>query len=393
MQTVTIKGIVVITLAVCLAVGAVLIVAVMDRSHRANSELAASQAIENAERSFASVQFLRTERLEAILDALSRDEAMREAYMDGDRDRLYELASARFRPLCERHNIARWYFFRPESEGTVFLRVHDPEAFDDPVTHPAYRRAVETKQFASGFEVGRVALALRAVMPYRDEDGRLIGYLSLAEDVDDFLILIAQETGHEYAMFLDKAHMDRERWQKARALAGLPDDWDERPNSVLASSTFDNDEVLVDDIDIASVPEGGMLLERLSIGDSTYITGVFPVYEADGEKVAAVYMVRDITAYARASRVTQTRVVLSILSLVVLATMVILALLDRLVLRRLKSLTARLHETTLSLARGEKPPVYVTTSSNDEIGEFERFLGEFLASLDKIIQRGGQGRE
>lgn len=387
MKTVSIRSIIVLTLAVCLAVGAVLIVTVMDRSHRDNSELAALQAVANAEQAFASLQHLRTERLEAILEVLSRDEGMRSAYIEGDRDRLYELALRRFEPLVERHGIARWYFFRPQDEGTVFLRVHDPEAFGDPVTHPTYRRAASTRGFASGFEVGRVALALRAVMPYEDEGGNVIGYLSLGEDIDDFLTLIAQETGHDYAMFLDKTFLDRERWRAARASAGLPDDWDQRQDSVLAFSTLAGDEALVDDIDISAVPEGGTLLGRISVGDQTYITGVFPVYEASGEKVAAVYMVREITAYARAATRTQTRVVLFVLLLVLLATVLILGLLDRLVLKRLKSLTARLDEAMNALVLGESPCAGYPPRANDEIGEFERFLEEFLCSFDAVIQR------
>ena len=66
--------------------------------------------------------------LATSLEILEDDQAIKEAYLSNDRERLYTTAQPLFERIKKNSEITHFYFIRPD--GTCFLRVHDKDTFD-----------------------------------------------------------------------------------------------------------------------------------------------------------------------------------------------------------------------------------------------------------------------
>ncbi len=58
-------------------------------------------------------------------------------------------------------------------------------------------KAIETKGLGAGKELGKTAFALRVVRPWFGQDGKLLGYLELGEEIDHFLGRMKAQTGDD----------------------------------------------------------------------------------------------------------------------------------------------------------------------------------------------------
>jgi methyl-accepting chemotaxis protein len=211
--------------------------------------------------------------------------------------------------------------------------------------------------------------------------------MAVGEEIGDFLSLVAEQTGDEYAFFLDKDSFEEENWAKARENAGLENDWSRYETVLLADSTFDDGALLEFPDTIATVPDGGVVLSTEDLAGSSYVRGAFPVYEAGGEKVGAVLVLRDITSQMSEMSAAQNSVLASVLVLVVVVALVIIVMLNALIFRRLKAMIGHMEDLGLRIAGGDFTVPKVEVKSHDEIGEFERFFTDFLAIMATTLER------
>ncbi|MDP2401425.1 MAG: cache domain-containing protein, partial [Actinomycetota bacterium] len=376
-----------------MAVGAASIAWALQQSYQGRIDQAAKDSVASAESAFTSIQRGRTEKLFALLDALTSDAALTGAFADRDREELAALTKPRFDLLKERQGLTRWYFYLPESEGTVFLRAYkgddalDPAEYGDETSRATYWQAVESQGPVSGFELGKTALALRAAQPHPGSDGSVIGYMAVGEEIGDFLALAAEQTGDEYAFFLDKASFEEEDWAAAREKADLENDWGRFPDALLADATFEDEDLLDLEGAVAAVPEDGVVLSQESLNGKTNVRGAFPVYEAGGEKVGAVLVLRDITGQLEQMRSAQNSILALIAVLVVAVAVVIILMLNTLIFKRLKAMIVHMEELGLRIAGGDFRVPQVEITSSDEIGEFERFFTDFLSIMATTLER------
>jgi hypothetical protein len=327
---------------------------------------AAFSTVREASDAFAAQERGEVEKLAATLDALLANDDLRAAFLARDREKLLALAAPVFETLSERDRITHWYFIAPEPASTVFLRVHHPELHGDRVERTTLRRAMETRELGVGKELGRTAFALRAVRPWVHE-GKLIGYMELAEEIDHFLTAMKARTGDDYGLLVKKKFLDERAW--ADVLGPRANTWNDRPDVVVVDTTTFTEGIVDYEGDVEALPERGQTLGRVTRGDRAYVRGIFPVLDAAGRKVGGLFVLRDFTRHDAALRTARVQTFLALLGVAAGAGIAIALLVRTLVFARLARLRRALE---LRAAEAELPPGRVVQlESEDEIGRLE----------------------
>lgn len=360
-------------------VGAIVIAFFMRSSYQDALDSAAQLTVSRAATIFSELLEADTAKLSATLTGLSGDDTYRALYLAKDREGLQAAAAPVFKQLKDEFQITHWYFETPETSATVFLRVHRPEQFDDGLKRKTYVKAVETKGFGTGLELGKTAVALRAVHPYYAEDGTtLIGYLELGQEIDTFLEQIKEQTGDEVAMLLKKDKMDEKAWGDYVAQKGLENSWADQDTYVLAGSTSDEVAKDVGDVDGVSVPAEGVVTGIVNEGDRTEVRGAFPIKDASGEEIGVMFVEHDITEQANALFVERLTIMGVVIAMMLAVTVVIIILMNSLIFGRLAAMMSGMEDISTRLAGGDFEVHYTPDGTADEIGRFEEFFGRFI---------------
>ena len=137
---------------------------------------------------------------EALATSIAARADVQELYLKNDRDGLYALLLPMFEDLKERQ-IVHLYIERPN--GTVFLRVHNPEKFGDDVTYRSTAAdALALKEATSGIEIGPNRLGIRGVAPMFSGN-QFIGMIEVGLDFDQqFVTDLKELTGAEFSMYV-----------------------------------------------------------------------------------------------------------------------------------------------------------------------------------------------
>jgi hypothetical protein len=363
--------------------GAGLVRVLYDRTARA----AAEEALRGAAAAYADLERNDVERMAAILEAVTGNSELREAFAARDRDRLQALALPIHKALKAEHRIGHWNFVDAETKR-MFLRVHLPAKHDDLVERPALLKAMARRERSAGKELGKSAFALRVGKPVYASDGSLIGYVELGEEIDHFLGRMKEQTGNDFAMFIAKRLIDESEWARTRGTAR--NGWSDWPDVVVVNSTT-TDQVL-DQAAIAAAGATGTILEEVEQAGSSYARGVFPVRDSSGAVVGGLLVRHDISALRRDMRAGLLTALVFMLLLAVVATTLVSLLVDRLIFRRLRAMMASMEDASMRLAGGDfSVGSSIPVAREDEIGKFEKFFAEFLGfvgkTLHSVIQR------
>ena len=248
-----------------------------------------SDAVHRGAAAFALLERAEIQKLSQALDALSSDPAMVKLFQARKREALLALAAPKFQRLKARQGITHWYFLEPEPARTCFLRVHAPELYGDVVNRDTFSQAIANHRMGYGKELGKTAFALRVVKPIR-VDGRIIGYMELGEEIDDFLDRMKRETGDDFGILADKKLVDRAELARVRN----DDRWDERPDVVLIDSTMWDERHIGLGMPLAKLPASGALVRGWKDGGTSYAGGAFPVKDASGEVVGALFVRHEV---------------------------------------------------------------------------------------------------
>jgi hypothetical protein len=336
-------------------------------------ERSATDALAGAAKEFDAQEHAEIEKLSSTLDALLASDALASAFVARDRARLLALSSPLFQTMKRRDRITHWYFIEPAK--TVFLRAHKPELHSDVVERATLTRAIETGDMGAGKELGQTAFALRVVRPWIHE-GKLIGYMELAEEIDHFLTSMKSRTGDEYGIIVKKEFLDEKAW--AQVLGARANTWNDRPDVVVVDTTIFNLGIADFEGDPTSLPDKGRTLEEIVVEDKAWIRGVFPLRDAGGARVGALFVLHDFTSMHHAVRagVIQTLFVMVAFSLAT-ALALILAIRGT-VFGRLAELQARLEKSIE--AAGIPPERIVHLGGNDTFVRLEALYERLVDS-------------
>jgi HAMP domain-containing protein len=354
--------------------------------------LASEQAVVAAAKALAAAERAEVEKLDATARVLSAHPGLAEAFAARDRARLLSLAAPLFAALRAEHGMTHLYFVTPEPAPTCFLRVHQPDQFGDVIARATLAKAAETKQVASGKEVGRSAFALRVVRPWYGADGKLLGYLELGEEMDRFLDHLRAQTGDHYALAVDADAADRRTWTSARMAAAA--ERRGRARTVVLDATTPDESLFDLDRGLDAVPEGGLLLDEQAQDGRIVARGVVPVRDAAGRPFGALFVLHDVTALHDGMLEVRRNVYAALVAAAAGLGGLLLVLANQLVFRRLERMIGTMQELSTRLAAGDYDVVAPRPSGADEIGRFEEFFGRFLqavAGLMKELKRDRTG--
>lgn len=343
------------------------------------------QVLHAAADAFATQQATDVEKLAAALEVIMASTELRAAFQAGDRRRLLELAAPVLETLRERSRITHWYFHTAGPTPRVFLRVHRPELLDDAPQRFTLRRAVDTGDVGAGLELGRTAFALRVVRPWV-AGGRVIGYVELAEDVDHFLTAMKGRTGDEYGLLVRKKYLDATAW--AAAAGASASSWDAAADTLVVNTTSTADGVVDWRGDVEALPAGGLTVGETEREDRAYIRGVFPVADAAGRRVGALFVVHDFTAHHLAVKEGRGFALAVMVACALIAAGGVALLTHLLVFRRLGRLRARLERRAGGLTPAGRAGELV---SPDDLGRIESLFERVFREHGEAGGRGGAG--
>lgn len=374
-------GAILVALVVVALAGSLLVGDIYER----DIEAAASQSLRRAAGTFANLERSEIEKLSAILDGLLAMEGLKKSFLARDRERLLAEAAPIYQTLRTRDGITHWYFLDPEPSRTCFLRVHRPGLHGDRVDRVTLQAAIRTKDGGSGMELGQTAFALRVVRPYL-AGGEVIGYLELAEEIDQFLDRMKALTGDDYGLLVKKKFLDEKAW--AAVAAGARNTWNDRPETVVVGTTTFSQGIIDYRGDVERIPDGGLVLDEAVQDGRAYIRGMFPVRDAAGRTVGGLFVLHDFTEVHRALASGRTRVVLVVLAMALLMAVLLVILLDRLVFTGLVRLAESIESLPGRSAPGAPRRISGAPFEEDEIARLEEACLRLAAGAGR--ERGSE---
>ncbi|HEX7624988.1 MAG TPA: cache domain-containing protein [Anaeromyxobacteraceae bacterium] len=368
---------VVLILGASSAASALLVRSLYGRAVRAASE----DALRSASTAYEDMERNDIEKLSTALDVLVGNAAIRDAFAARDRDRLYAATAAIHQTLKTEHGIGHWNFIEPETRK-MFFRVHLPNKFGDTIERQGLQRAMARQETSAGKELGKSEFALRVARPFLAE-GKVIGYIELGEGIQHFLGRMKSQTGNDFAMFIAKKFIDQGEW--ARTRGSERNSWDDWSDVVVVNST--TPDAMVDAPAIAGSGAAGQILGEDDRASSMFVRGVVPVRDASGLVVGGLVVRHDITSLNNGMRASLLLALGLLVGLALAASALIYLLVERLIFGRLRRMTGAMEDLSVRLAGGDYGVgKAVMATSDDEIGRFEKFFGEFLVLVGNTLR-------
>jgi HAMP domain-containing protein len=356
----------------CLLAAGASILAVVHLTFVQETDQITRDAIVEAQHVFQNLETTDINKMSAVLEAILSNDAFRGSYAEADRQALYARAKPLFERMKSEYHFTLWQYNNPESVGTVFLRLHHPEQFGDPLRRWMYDECVRTKSRVAGKELGHSGFALRVMMPQQDGQGHILGYVEVGEQIGRFFTIMQAQTGNQYGLALKKSLLQRDKWIDFRKSQGKTDNWGDQQDVVAADRTSQDDGLMSAQIDIDGIPKDGEVLGRVSSGGATYVRGVFPVFSADGKRSGDVLVVKDVTAAFTRLGNLELKVAGLILGVMVAISAIIGFMLNSWVFRRLDNMI----DIATRVVGGDYE-CEIRKSADDEVGEFEYLFDQF----------------
>uniref|UniRef100_UPI0040565BF8 ATP-binding protein n=1 Tax=Candidatus Electronema sp. TaxID=2698783 RepID=UPI0040565BF8 len=237
-----------------------------------------------------------TQTLQTLLLTLSENRELRQLFAARDRDALLRAARAFEEHFRQYGKITHFYFHLPDK--TCFLRVHQPERRSDLIDRFTLNQAAAQDRQASGIELGPMGtLTLRAVMPWQDEQGQLIGYVELGRELATLLSVFDNlESVDGYQLTVLKKHLlSRLDWEQGMIMLGRAGDWNALPDRVIMLDQLPQRHVGCGHPGQAQQP-GSLawtLLRKLLPSAMFCMEHSLPLLDAGGRKIGSLLFVRD----------------------------------------------------------------------------------------------------
>ena len=381
MKSISIKAKVITVSTCCLLVGGAALVELVRNSYHKNVGMVAASALSSAQKTFDNLKGGELGGLTLASTGLANLQGVRELFVKRDRDALYAYVLPMINEL---KTLGAGFVLFLEPDGKVFLRVHAPKNFGDSLMSSTYiRKAIQTQATSEAVDLARPGFISGSCRPFRDESGKVIGYIIVSATFDKFLTGMKQQTADDYILIGHKKFLDEKLYRNSQKAKGLPDTWDQFPSVVVLGKTIEPYANGNYENDLEGLSADGKLLGQGEKDDRAFIRGVFPIHDAVGTPIGGIFLRHDITALYQGMRRVQTTAVVAIALLMLLLSVAMALMLNRLVFLRLK----RTMETATRVVGGEFSE-QIIPASDDEVGKlellFEQFRSIFVGVVDDL---------
>ncbi|MCP4714883.1 MAG: hypothetical protein GY868_07190, partial [Deltaproteobacteria bacterium] len=251
------------------------------------------ESINSIDRMFHNALDRDAELLSGLIDFLKEDKRLQKAWLEKDRAGLRVLAEPIFKDLRSKHRVTHFYFH--DTETVCFLRVHNPPRFGDFIKRFTLANAAEKEKPAYGIELGPFGtFALRVVHPWLI-DGELAGYIELGEEIEHITPRLSKELGVELALFVDKEHLARNKWEEGLKMLGRTGKWDQFQNSIVIDRTMDINSPKLQKFLKLSRHEHTVQLFDMEPDGRLYRGGLAPLTDAGGNRIGGILVMKELT--------------------------------------------------------------------------------------------------
>ncbi len=140
--------------------------------------------------------------LNSYIELFKNYKQMQKYFIDQNKEALYKSALEEFQNINKNSDITHFYFI--DTDGKVFLRMHDKNKDKDIVKRYTLLKAKETNKPFYGLEFGlKKNYTLRVVHPWI-VDGKLIGYVELGKEVDKLIESLSSQLNLEIYIGVNK---------------------------------------------------------------------------------------------------------------------------------------------------------------------------------------------
>ena len=237
-----------------------------------------------------------TELLSSILGLVAKDERLQKAWTAKDRNSLLKLSAPLLKEMGAKHRITHFYFHNPDR--TSFLRVYDPDRFDDVVNRFTLLETVRTGQISAGIELGKLGtLTLRVVHPWQI-NGKIVGYIEMGEEIDHIIEKLHNILDVELYISIYKSFLKEENWKAGMRLLNRQNDWNFSPYAVIVNQSLKN---VPESLNVFMEKGNHEYMEmatdlKLSIDQFDYRVGVVPLFDAGEREIGDIIILYDVTA-------------------------------------------------------------------------------------------------
>jgi len=259
-----------------------------DRDH----ELDLSERVAAVERLFRQGLEKDAFMMQAALATLSRDEGIKQDFLQGDREALLKRVWPVFDNLRQSNRITHLYF--TGANRVNFLRVHQPNRYGDVIDRITTLRAAEVQEAARGIELGPLGtFTLRVVVPWF-KDSQLIGFLELGEEINHITEEVHEILGVDLLVLVDEEFLNPQLWEKGRQMLGHQDDWGHFGATLVVGRAMDEiPEALIKILD-QQERSYEKVLQVVEAGKNLYIA-FLPLTDISGREVGDFIVVQDVT--------------------------------------------------------------------------------------------------
>jgi len=393
MNTLSIRTKVVTAITGSLALMALLLIQQQRRAYRESIDLISHQSLTAAQSGFAELTRQEVDKMRAVFEAVVQNPKVLELYSHERRLELYEYTKPLFESLDRSYGITNFnYIDASENRILVMAAPKDPKLIHTKAVRFDVQRAAVTKDWASGLALGNQGFALRVAHPVWDSGhlsgGKLLGYLELGKEVGSFAQTLKVQSGNEIGFLLLKRRLTPEAWAASRTIHHLPNNWADRPDTVLGANTSRDESLFAYAGDITQLADHGVCLDVFNRGENSYARTAFPIKDGEGARAGAVFVLSDVTASTRQLERAMRNTLVITLSLIVALSIGLSLLLQRLVFQRLHGIV---RVATRVVGGDYASPIAVR--NRDEIGQFESLFEQFrqvFVNLLSEVERHGQ---
>ena len=259
---------------------------------------------------------------------------------------------------------------------TVFARVHNPAKFGDAVSRTANRVAKDTKDWASGIDLGNSGFALRVVSPILDNSGNVIGDVEFGEEIGHFLGLMSKQTGNDFVMVVNKSKVTGDGWNTYTAGKGLRNNYNDMTSTLVIDSTLPDARIIqnqcLNENNINNAPPEGKIFSQFTSNDKTFVCGGFSFNDVNNKKIGTIVVIEDVTTLdANAKQSNMTVLIVAILSAIIIGGIMVL-LVSKIVIKPLEKIV----NVSTRVAGGDFD-AKIEVESDDEIGQLAETMEQF----------------
>jgi PAS domain S-box-containing protein len=320
--------------------------------------------------------------LSSVMKPILANNEIKDLFLSRDKDSLYNYNLDTFNNIKKTYGITHWYFI--DTNGEVFLRMHNKDLYGDTVERATFLRAKDTQSNTSGIELGKTAFALRVVEPYF-YNGELLGYMELSQEIDHFINELSNDTSASYAIIVEKNSINKEDYLNYVENTGIDNNWENNNNYIMISSTIDkatNQYKAISkylDKDYFLHPQSdNYIFGNVRVGDETFTVGEFHIEGTSGAIVGSVFTALNISKQIKDNNFSVIFVSFILLTLMFLSYLIYSRLVRRNIIDPLKKITDDAEKSFLNNFDS-----YIDAQSNDEIGYLATQINSLFSEIKK----------